>query len=71
MASTRGRLVRQDGTASDVEVSHYSLRGCCIPDELPLGELVSVEFTDTALLVGRVCSSQVGKSQIIFTGIAG
>ena len=71
MASTRGRLVRQDGTASDVQVSQYSLKGCHIPDELPIGELVSVEFTDTALLVGRVCSSNAGKSQILFTAIAG
>jgi hypothetical protein len=68
MASTVGRLVRQDGSATKVQVSQYSLQGCQIPHELPLGELVSVEFTDVALLVGQVSASQAGGSQIMFVG---
>lgn len=71
MAGTRGRLVRQDGTASDVQVSQYSLRGCLVQRELPVGELVSVEFTDIAVVIGQVHASQSGNSQITFTGIAG
>jgi len=71
MDRTKGRLVRQDGSASLVQVSRVSLKGCEIPGELPIGELVSVEFTDVALLVGQVQSSRLGSSQITFTGIVG
>lgn len=71
MPSAKGRLVRQDGSASEVTVSEYSLKGCHLPQELPIGELVSVEFPDVAVLVGRVHASRSGTSQIMFTGIVG
>jgi hypothetical protein len=71
VGSTTGRLVRQDGSVSEVLVSRCSLKGCHIPQELPVGELVSVEFTDIVLLVGHVRSSEAGNSQILFTRIAG
>lgn len=68
MGSATARLVRQDGSARQVQVSHYSTKGCHIPHELSLGELVSVEFTDIALLIGHVKCIQSGGSQIMFIG---
>jgi hypothetical protein len=35
------------------------------------GEIVSVEFTDLALLVGQVVSTKDGKSKLSFFGIPG
>ena len=70
MGSAKGRLVRQDGSTSQVQVTKYSLMGCQIPHELPVGELVSVEFTDIALLIGQVSAAQSGQSQISFLGHA-
>jgi hypothetical protein len=66
-----GRLVRQDGSSSDVAVSCYSRNGCIASGELMVGEIVSVEFTDVALFVGQVTSSGGGKSQVNFFGLPG
>ncbi|QIK78028.1 hypothetical protein G7077_02990 [Sphingomonas piscis] len=66
MRETLVRLVRQDGSACDVPVSSYSLKRCEIPHELPVGEAISVEFTDLALLLGNVVSTAAGRSEVRF-----
>ena len=69
MRKLRGRLVRRDGSYSEVAVSLRSHTGCIASRELMLGEIVSVEFTDLALLVGQVASTKAGKSQLKFFGM--
>jgi hypothetical protein len=62
----KNRLVREDGSYSEVAISRYSRSSCQVHLELPVGELVSLEFTDIALLVGQVSASEAGRSSISF-----
>lgn len=68
MATRIVRLVREDGSSSELHLSDYSAARCSIPDELSLGEVVSVEFTDIALLIGQVSSVRLGFSDVTFLG---
>lgn len=69
MTITSGRLVRQDGTFSEVSVTDCSSASCNVFHELRVGELVSVEITDLALIVGHVSATQHGQSRIDFLGL--
>jgi hypothetical protein len=60
--------VRQDGSSSQVDLSNCSTLGCKVAAVLPVGEIVSVEITDIALLVGQVSASGSGYSEVGFRG---
>ena len=70
MRWTTGRLVRQDGCASEVAVSRYSTKNCDVHLDLPIGEVVSVEFTDLAVILGEVTAALDERSRIDFIGMA-
>jgi hypothetical protein len=60
--------VRQNGHHLEASVGNLSPRGCDVDYELLAGELVSIEITDLALLVGEVLGSVAGRSTVTFLG---
>jgi hypothetical protein len=64
------RVVREDGQDLWASVSEYSTRGCNLDCNLTLGEIVSVEMSDAAILIGEVGALISGRSAISFIGLA-